>query len=144
VAGEVFREGKPTRFAFIHSERDAYPISVRCRVKRVTRTGYHARAVREDCDRVREDRVISANVAAAIERSGWTYGSPRIRIDLHEDGMRVGQSRIAWIMRKDGLVARRKKASRTMPASARLIGSRRTGSTGSSPHGYLAASGSQA
>ena len=38
------------RFAFIHSERDAYPITVLCRVMQAARSGYHAWAVREDCD----------------------------------------------------------------------------------------------
>jgi putative transposase len=105
------------RFAFIHSERDAYPVTVLCRVMQVARSGYHAWAVREDCDRVREDRVLAVHVAAAFERSRRTYGSPRIRVDLQEDGMRVGRSRIARLMRENGLVARRKKAFRTTPDS---------------------------
>jgi hypothetical protein len=29
------------RFAFIHSERDAYPITALCRVMQVARSGYH-------------------------------------------------------------------------------------------------------
>ena len=43
-------------------------------------------------DRRREERVLVAHVAAAFEHSRRTYGSPRIRIDLHEDGLRVGDS----------------------------------------------------
>jgi transposase InsO family protein len=73
--------------------------------------------VREECDRRREDRVLSVHVAAALERGRRTYGSPRIRIDLQEDGVRVGRSRIARLMREPGLVARRKKAFRTTPGS---------------------------
>lgn len=30
------------RFAFIHAERDAYPLAVLCRVMQVARSGYHA------------------------------------------------------------------------------------------------------
>lgn len=105
------------RFAFIHSERDAYPITVLCRVMQVARSGYHAWAVREECDRVREDRVLAVHVAAAFERSRRTYGSPRIQADLREDGLRIGRGRAARIMREIGLVARRKRASRTTPAS---------------------------
>ena len=105
------------RFAFIHSERHAYPIAALCRVMRVARSGYHAWVVRKECHRRREDRILAAHVAAAFERSRRTYGSPRIRIELQEDGMRVGRSRIARLMRESGLIARRKKAFRTTPAS---------------------------
>jgi putative transposase len=105
------------RFAFIHSERDAYPITVLCRVMQVARSGYHAWAVREECDRVREDRGLTVHVAAAFERSRRTYGSPRIRVDLQEDGIRVWRSRIARLTREYGLIARRKKDFRTTPSS---------------------------
>jgi hypothetical protein len=105
------------RFAFIHAERDAYPVAVLCRVMQVARSGYHAWAVREECDRRREDRVIAVHVAAAFERSRRTYGSPRIHVDLQADGLRVGRSRIARIMWETGLFARTKKAFR--PAAAR-------------------------
>jgi putative transposase len=67
--------------------------------------------------RWREDRVIAVHVAAAFERSRRTHGSPRIQVDLQEDSMRVGRSRIARLMRESGLVARRKKALRTTPGS---------------------------
>jgi len=103
------------RFAFIHSERDAYPTTVLCRVMRVARSGYHAWAVRGECDRVRQDRVLSVHVAAAFERSRRTYGSPRIQAELREEGLRIGRGRAARIMRENGLVARRKKAFRTTP-----------------------------
>jgi putative transposase len=66
------------RFALIHSECDAYPVTVLCRVMQVARSGYHAWSVRGECDRIRQDRVLSVHVAAAFERSRRTYGSPRI------------------------------------------------------------------
>ena len=105
------------RFAFIHAERDAYPVAILCRVMQVARSGYHAWAVREECDRRREDRVLAVHVAAAFERSRRTYGSPRIHVDLQALGLRVGRSRIARIMRESGLFARTKKAFR--PAAGR-------------------------
>jgi putative transposase len=57
------------RIAFIHSERLAYPITVLCRVMQVARSGYHAWAVRGECDRIRRDRVLSVHIAAVFERS---------------------------------------------------------------------------
>jgi transposase InsO family protein len=103
------------RFALIHSERDAYPITVLCRVMHVVRSGYHTWAVRGECDRVRQDRVLSVHVTAAFERSRRTYGSPRIQTELREEDLRIGRDRAARIMRENDLVARRKKAFRTTP-----------------------------
>jgi putative transposase len=57
--------------------------------------------------------VLSVHVAAAVERSRRTYGSPRIQAELREEGLRIGRGRAARIMRENGLVARRKKAFRT-------------------------------
>ncbi len=100
------------RFAFIHCERDEFPITALCRAMRVARSGYHAWVVRKECERLREDRVLAVHVAAAFERSRRTYGSPRIQADLRDDGVRIGRSRTARIMRENGLFARRKKAFR--------------------------------
>jgi putative transposase len=83
----------------------------------VTRSGCHAWASRKECVRRRDDRVVAVHVAAAFDRSRRTYGSPRIRIDLREEGLRVGRARIARLMRENGLVARRRKAFRTTPES---------------------------
>jgi transposase InsO family protein len=105
------------RFAFIHSEREDYPITVLCRVMQVARSGYHAWVVREECERMRQDRVLAVHVAAAFERSRRTYGSPRIQTELREEGVRIGRARIARIMRERRLVARRRKARRKVPAS---------------------------
>jgi len=107
------------RFAFIHTERDAYSLAVLCRVMQVARSGYHAWAVREECDRRREDRVLAVHVAAAFERSRRTYGNPRIHVDLQAEGLRVARTRIARIMRESGLFARTKKAFR--PAAGRCV-----------------------
>lgn len=103
------------RFAFIHSERTAYPVTVLCRVMQVARSGYHAWATRKECARRREDRVLTAEVVSEFERSRRTYGSPRIRIALGTRGIRIGRARIARLMRERGLIARRKKAFRTVP-----------------------------
>ena len=100
------------RFAFIHAERDAYPLAVLCRVMQVARSGYHAWAVRED-------RVLAVHVAAAFERSRRTSGSPRIHVDLQAEGLRVGRSRIDRIIRESRLFARTKKAFR--PAAGRSV-----------------------
>ena len=105
------------RFSFIHCERDEFPITALCRAMQVARSGYHAWVMRTECERVREDRVLAVHVAAAFERSRRTYGSPRIQADLRADGVRIGRTRTARLMRENGLCARRKKAFRPLQRS---------------------------
>lgn len=103
------------RFAFIDSERTTYPITALCRVTQVARSGYHAWVTRKECDRRREDRILTAEVVAEFERSRRTYGSPRIQEALRARGIQIGRGRTARLMRERGLSARRKKAFRTVP-----------------------------
>ena len=56
------------KFAFIHSERNTFPITMLCRVIQVARSGLRAWVVRGECDRVRQDRLLSGHVAATFER----------------------------------------------------------------------------
>jgi putative transposase len=57
----------------------------------VARSGNHAWAVREESERGREDRLLAVHVAAALERSWRTYGSPRIQAELRDECLRVGR-----------------------------------------------------
>ena len=107
------------RFAFIHCERDHFPITALCRAMQVARSGYHAWVVREDCARVRNDRVLAVNIAAAFARSRRTYGSPRIQAELNDDGIQIGRGRTARIIRENSLFARTKKAFRVTQRSCR-------------------------
>ncbi len=100
------------RFSFIHAERANFSICALCRAMEVTRSGFHAWAVRVACARKREDRVLAVHIAAAFARSRRTYGSPRMRKELRDEGRRVGRRRTARIMRENGLFARRRRASR--------------------------------
>ena len=100
------------RFAFIHVERTNFTVSALCRAMQVARSGYHAWAVREPCDRVREDRVLAVHVTAAFKRFRRNYGSPRLLPELREQGLRIGRRRTARIMRENGLFARKRKAFR--------------------------------
>ena len=110
------------KFAFIHVERAYFPISALCRVLDVTRTGYHAWAVRKPCTRACEDRVFAAQITAVFTRSRQTYGSPRVLMELREQNLssfdkRIGRRRTARIMQENCFFARRCKAFRRCPAT---------------------------
>jgi transposase InsO family protein len=74
-----------------------------CRVLGVSRSGYQASLVRPESERSKADRALSALVAESHAASRETYGAPRVLDDLREQGHRVGQRRVARLMRQAGL-----------------------------------------
>jgi putative transposase len=77
-----------------------------CRLFGVTRAGFYAWRMRPASARARQDRGLLEEMRAIFERSGGTYGSPRIQRALTARGHRVSGRRVARLMRQDGLRAR--------------------------------------
>jgi putative transposase len=77
-----------------------------CRLYGVTRAGYYAWRTRQPSARA----VTDAQLATEIERihrvSRGIYGSPRVHRALSHSGRRVGEKRIARLMRERGIKAR--------------------------------------
>jgi putative transposase len=91
-----------------------------CRVLGVSESGYHAWRKRAPSRRVQRDTEIRVAIRASHARSDATYGAPRILEDLREVGYRIGQKRVARLMRMEGLcgVSKRRgpvRARRTIP-----------------------------
>ena len=53
--------------------------------------------------------ILPACIRNAFALSNETYGSPRMTVDLQEEGFAVGRRRVARLMRLNGLQARRKR-----------------------------------
>ena len=78
-----------------------------CRVLRVHRSGYYAWCKKPLSDRTIEDKRLLKLIRASYEESGRVYGSPRIFLDLREQGERCGIHRVERIMRENGIKAAR-------------------------------------
>jgi len=94
------------KFAFIHAEKASHSLSALCRILGVTRQGYYAWASREPSSRQQADAKLRDAVKLVFGESRGTYGSPRVREQLRQQGMRVGKRRVEHAMRDLGLVAR--------------------------------------
>lgn len=94
------------RFAFIHAHARIVHIATMCRVLEVSRAGYYAWRVRPLCERVKEDRVLPAKIAAIQDQVKHRYGSPRTHQELKALGFRCGKHRVARLMRQAGLRAK--------------------------------------
>ena len=77
-----------------------------CRVLEVSRAGFYAWRRRPESVHSREDRRLAVMIKAFHEESRRTYGSPRVHMDLIEQGERIGRKRVARLMREDGLKGR--------------------------------------
>ena len=80
-----------------------YPIATMCRVLEVSTSGYYAWLNRPLSERKRTDAVLLERIRYYHERSDFTYGVPRIYVDLADDGIRVSPKRVARLMRQTGL-----------------------------------------
>jgi putative transposase len=99
------------RFAFIAAEK-AYPVSVLCRTLNVSRAGFYAWRDRSPSPRARADERLGLEIAAIHATSRQRYGSPRIHAELAEVGCRTSRKRVARLMRRRGLAARRRRRFR--------------------------------
>lgn len=97
------------RFEFIQAQKAHYPVLILCRVLQVCRSGFYAWQRRAPSARARTDQALSAQIADAFGASRVTYGSPRIRAQLHAQGLPVSKRRVTRLMRRSGLSALRKR-----------------------------------
>ena len=98
---------------------DEYPIQALCRTFAVSRSGYYTWRQAKDSPRKQRDRVLQAKIAAIHAESRGTYGSPRMTVELCENGERVGRHRVARLMRAKGLQGRQKRRYRVMTTDSR-------------------------
>ncbi len=100
-------------YQFIAQHRDAYPITVMCRVLEVSVSGYYAWCKRPPSQHSREDAHLAEQVKTAFQANRGVYGSPRVHAELQAQDIHCGRKRVARLMREQGLAAR-KAAHRTI------------------------------
>ena len=98
------------RFAFIQTEKAAFPITVLCRALGVSRAGFYAAQSRPVAARVTADAGLAVQIAAIHRASRRCYGSPRVHAELQARGQCTSRKRVARLMRRAGLAARRRRA----------------------------------
>jgi putative transposase len=74
-----------------------------CRVLGVSTSGYYAWRARPPSVRAVWDAALTKRLKAIHRDSRETYGAPRIRAELAEQGIRVGRKRVARLMKEAGL-----------------------------------------
>ncbi len=83
-----------------------------CTLLDVSRSGFYAWLNPKPSKRAEQNQHLRTKIAQLHEQSRQTYGSPRMTIELREQGEKIGRNRVARLMREDGLQGRQKRRYR--------------------------------
>ncbi len=105
------------RFEFIDAQKAHFPIEFMCEQLGVSRSGFYAWKQRPESARQQEDQQLAEEVAKVHQESRGTYGSPRVHAEMRARGRKVSRKRVARLMKKQQLAARRKRRAVRTPDS---------------------------
>lgn len=80
-----------------------------CRVLQVSVSGYYAWRGRGPSRHEREDGELAKEIHRIFHAYRGVYGSPRVHVELREQGIRCSRERVARLMREMDLVAQRRR-----------------------------------
>jgi transposase InsO family protein len=106
------------KYRVIQKHDRRYPIRLMCRALAVFPAGYYAWRGRPESRRAAANRTLLATIRVLHQDSRQTYGSPSIWQALVQRGQRVGEPRVARLMRHDGLRAKTGKKWRATTQSS--------------------------
>ena len=98
-----------------------FPLTAMCRVLGLSTSGYYDWLKRPPSERERRDEALQGRIEAVWRDSRETYGRPRIHAALRARGERVGQKRVARLMKRAGIrgVTRRRWRAATTRRDAK-------------------------
>jgi len=97
------------RYQFVRDHRGQFPVQRMCRLLEVSPSAYYAWRGRPESQRVREDRRLLVEIRAIHSAKREVYGSPRIHAELKAQGLRLGEKRVARLMRDHDIRAKQKR-----------------------------------
>lgn len=74
-------------------------VNTMCRVLKVSTSGYYAWRSRGPSRRVIDDAVMTERIRTIHAESDTTYGMPRVRAELRDQGVAISRKRVARLMR---------------------------------------------
>ena len=120
------------KYVFVQRHRRVWPISVQCRVLRISLAGYHEHFARKASGTQRRhlsDDALLVHIKAIHAQTRGSYGWPRIWKELLARGIRVGKDRVQKLMQRHGIRARGKRRFKVttdsrhdLPVSPNVLG----------------------
>ena len=97
------------KYGFIEQKRSVWPVRSMCRLLKVSHGGFYAWVGRSPSHRALNNERLTGLIRQSFAQSDRTYGSPRVWRDLLAWGERLGENRVARLMRAAHLQARHKR-----------------------------------
>ena len=116
------------KYEFMQEHLDRFRLKSMCKVLKVSRSGYYAWRKRMPSKREIANNKLLVSIRDIYQKRRKVYGSPRIKDELNDCGIRCGKNRVARIMKENGIRAHIRKRFRKMnesqqsyPASPNLL-----------------------
>jgi putative transposase len=106
------------RYAFIVDHVHLWAVTTMCRVLEVSKAGYYAWRGRKVSARARADTKLRVKIRLIHQLSKTRYGCPRIHAELQDSGVLIGRTRVARLMRLEGIRGKKRSRSRATTNSS--------------------------
>ena len=83
------------RYQFIDAMKNTWPISLMCKLLEVSRPGYYCWRDRLNGQQADSNKKLDERIQEIYEDHDGCYGSPRITVELVEEGMVCSENRVA-------------------------------------------------
>ncbi len=101
------------KFDFIDEHEGTHSVERMAEMMGVSRSGYYAWRIRPRSERSRVDEQLVEEIRSIQGTADYSYGSPRVTEELRGRGYRVGENRVARLLRENKLGVRRKRRYRS-------------------------------
>lgn len=91
------------------AHQQTFPIEKMCRLFCVSRSGYYAWCRQQQGPRLAKRKDLEVAIQQAYKKSKGTYGSPRVAMELREQGYQTSRATIGRLMCKIGLRSKTRK-----------------------------------
>ena len=97
------------KYTFIDANRKNFALNTMTRVLSVTKAGFLAWKRRGPSTRKQEDAALREEIKFIHQNSDRTYGAPRVKASLLENGKRISRKRTQRLMREAGCETKYRK-----------------------------------
>jgi putative transposase len=87
----------------VNANQASSSVQTMCRVLGVSASGYYDWLQRRPSARAIEDGVLVERIRAIHAESDGTYGMPRVRAELNDQGLSISRKRVARLMRRNAI-----------------------------------------